>query len=115
MSRRSADLLLEDIWEAIGRVEQYTLGMTQDVFEKDEKSRDAVARNLEVIGEATNRLPEEVKTENPSVEWHKIVGLRHRIVHDYFDIDIKIIWQILQHELPEFKAKLKELRDRLQK
>ena len=115
MSRRSADFLLEDIWEAIGRIEQYTLSMTQDVFEKDEKSRDAVTRNLEVIGEAANRLPEEVKLSNPSVKWHKIVGLRHRIVHDYFDIDIKIIWQILQHELPEFKLKLKKIRDRLQK
>jgi uncharacterized protein with HEPN domain len=74
MSRRPAELLLEDIWEAIEKIEQYTSGMTQEDFERDEKSRDAVARNLEVIEEATNRLPETVKSSNPVVEWHKIVG-----------------------------------------
>ena len=110
MSKRPPDLLLQDIWDAIAKVERYTAGLTQQAFFEDDKSTDAVVRNLEVIGEAANRLPQEFKAEHSEVEWSKIVGLRHRIVHDYFGIDLEIIWQILQHDLPVFKSDLARIR-----
>lgn len=74
MSSRAADLLIEDIWEAIEKIERYTKGMTRKSFEEDEKTADAVVRNLEIIGEAANRLPADFKEKHSDIEWTKIVG-----------------------------------------
>ena len=110
MSNRPIHLLLEDIFEAAEKVIRYTDGLAYETFTKDDKSIDAVVRNLEIIGEAVRRLPEDFKEKYPDVEWEKIVGLRHRIVHDYFGIDLEIIWRILQKDLPEFRNILAKLR-----
>ena len=109
MSRRPVDLLIEDVWEAMEKIERYVSGLDHDAFVKDEKTVDSVVRNLEIIGEATNRLPADFKAKHPQIEWHKIVGLRHRIVHDYFGIDLEIIWEITQKDLPELKSKLAQI------
>ena len=111
MSRRAADLLIEDIWEAIEKIERYTKGMTSESFEEDEKTADAVVRNLEIVGEAANRLPADFKEKHSEIEWTKIVGLHHRIVHEYFGVDKGIIWQIIQSDLPMFRRELKRIRD----
>ena len=110
MSKRPLQLLLDDMWEAIERIERYTKGITHEMFVHDEKTADAVVRNLEVIGEAANRLPEEFKGQHSKIAWPQIVGLRHRIVHDYFGIDLALVWEILQQDLPAFKAQLRQLR-----
>ena len=110
MSERTVDLLIEDIWEAIERIERYTSGMPRKSFEEDEKTTDAVVRNLEIIGEAANRLPDSFKDEHSEIEWIKIIGLRHRIVHEYFGVDLAIIWEILQRDLPAFKQQLQDIR-----
>ena len=109
MSKRPTDLLLDDIRESIDRIEEYTEGMSLEDFSKDRKSVDAVARNLQIIGEAASRLPDEFKASHSNVEWHKIVGLRHRIVHEYFGVDIEIIWQILRKDLPESRRSLSQM------
>jgi len=92
MSRRTAPLLLEDIWEAVGKIERYVSGLNHEAFVKDDKTVDSVVRNLEIIGEAANRLPRDFTTQHSGIEWPKIIGLRHRIVHDYFNIDVEIVW-----------------------
>ncbi len=109
MSKRPIDLLLNDIRQAIDRIEQYIKNLSFDTFSEDRKSVDAVVRNLEIIGEAANRLPDELKEKYSEIEWHKVVGLRHRIVHEYFGIDLEIIWQILHKDLPELKQKLTQI------
>lgn len=106
MSKRLPELLIEDILEAIEKIVQFTRGHSKERFHSDSMVIDAVVRNLEVIGEASNRLPEEFKAKYPGVKWEKIVGLRNRIVHEYFGIDLEIIWAILQGDLPEFKKAL---------
>lgn len=103
MSKRTPMLLVKDMLDALQKIERYSIGLTAETFETDEKSVDAVVRNLEIIGEAATRLPDEFKLRHQEVEWHKIVGLRHRIVHDYFGLDIAIIWNILSTDLPVFK------------
>lgn len=110
MSKRPTPLLLDDMQEAIERIERYTKSMTHEAFIHDEKTVDAVARNLEIIGEAANRLPEDFTRQHSHIPWPQIVGLRHRIVHDYFGIDLTLVWQILQQDLPAFKAQLRQLR-----
>ena len=109
MSKRPINLLLNDISQAIDRIEQYIENLSFDVFSKDQKSVGAVVRNLEIIGEAANRLPDEFREKYSEIEWYKVVGLRHRIVHEYFGIDLEIIWQILQKDLPELKQKLTQI------
>jgi uncharacterized protein with HEPN domain len=66
--------------------------MSFEDFTSDSKTIDAVIRNFEIIGEACNRLPDEIKETNPEINWFKIRGLRNRVVHNYFGIDFKIIW-----------------------
>ena len=92
MSKRSLALLVEDLWESIEKIERYTEGMTQDSFQNDEKTTDAVVRNLEIIGEAAGRLPKEFTDRHSKIEWVKIKGLRNRIVHDslWFALTIRI-------------------------
>jgi len=106
MSKRPIELLLNDICQGIDRIEQYIRNLSFDAFAEDQKSVDAVARNLEIIGEAANRLPDEFKEKYSEIEWNKVVGLRHRIIHEYFGIDLEIIWQILHKDLPELKRKV---------
>jgi uncharacterized protein with HEPN domain len=110
MFERPIDLLLDDICEAIDRIKQYTAGISFDVFSTDRKTIDAVVRNCEIIGEAANRLPDNFKEKYSDIEWHKVVGLRHRIVHEYFGIDLQIIWQILQKDLPSLQKAISRIR-----
>ncbi|MBN2588566.1 MAG: DUF86 domain-containing protein [Sedimentisphaerales bacterium] len=109
MSNRPIRLLIDDMLEAISRIEQYTQGLSYDIFSNDQKTIDAVVRNLEIIGEAANRLTEEFKDKHSEIEWYKIVGLRHRIVHEYFGIDIQIIWQILNNDLQVLHKDLSQI------
>lgn len=106
MSKRNTELLLLDMIEAINKIHTYISGITKEQFLSDEKTIDAVVRNLEILGEAANRLPEDFKLRHSNVEWIKIIGLRHRIVHDYFGIDLEIIWSILEKNLHDFEKLL---------
>ena len=109
MSKRPEKLLIEDILESIEKIEWYVSGFSADSFMHDEKTVDAVVRNLEIIGEAANRLPTQFKDLHSTIEWNKIVGLRHRIVHQYFGIDREIIWEIITADLPVFKSQLERI------
>ena len=113
MSKRPVELLVEDIWEAVEKAERYTGNITSETFLSDSKTADAVVRNLGIIGEAASRLPDDFKKKHPEIEWVKIVGLRHRIVHEYFGVDMDIVWQILKNDLPAFKGKLRSVREEL--
>ena len=111
MSRRTVPLLVEDIWEAVEKIGRYVSGLNRDAFVRDDKTVDSVVRNLEIIGEAAQRLPQNFKTQHSDIEWPKIIGLRHRIVHDYFNIDVEIVWGIIERDLPAFKSKLSLIRE----
>lgn len=100
MSERTPHLLLEDILDAAQRIVEYTAGMTFEEFAEDNKTVDAVIRNIEVIGEATHLLPYEFKLKYSEIDWIRIRGFRNRIVHDYFGVDLEIVWQITTDYLP---------------
>ena len=110
MPKRDADILIEDIETAVARIERYVAGLDRQGFLQDEKTIDAVVRNLEIIGEAVRWLPGEFKERHTEVPWSQIAGLRNRIVHDYFGLDLEIIWRVLETSLPEFKQHLANLR-----
>lgn len=110
MSKRSTDLLIDDIIESGQKILDYTAGLTFEHFISDDKTVDAVIRNFEIIGEAATRLPEVFKETYPEIDWHKIRGLRNRIVHDYFGIDYSIVWKIRETYLPKMMEQLHSLR-----
>jgi uncharacterized protein with HEPN domain len=99
MSKRTPQLLIDDMLDSCNKILQYTEGMTFEDFTKDSKTIDAVIRNFEIIGEAANRLPDEFKDQHSSIDWHRIRGFRNRIVHDYMGIDYGIVWDIRNNYL----------------
>lgn len=101
MSTRTPVIFLEDILEAITKIERYTKGITWEAFEQDELIIDAVLRNIEVIGEATANIPQSVRVKYDEIPWKRMVGLRNIIIHAYFHVDLMIIWQIIRVNLPE--------------
>ena len=86
--------------EACQRIERYVAGMDQAAFRRDEKTRDAVLRNLEVIGEAAKRIPDDIRALHPGIDWRRIAGLRDVIAHAYFGIDEAILWDIVESKVP---------------
>jgi uncharacterized protein with HEPN domain len=109
MSKRDPLILLEDIMLGIQKIGRYTSEMDHEAFLRDELVIDGVARNLEIIGEAARQLPEEFKRVHTQISWTQIAGLRNRIVHDYFGLDLEIIWQLIQHDLPELEKQVRAL------
>jgi len=112
MSKRTPGLLLEDILNSIDKISSYTSGISYDQFLADDKTIDAVIRNFEIIGEAANRLPDEIRERYPKIDWHRIRGFRNRIVHDYMGIDYQTVWIIIESFIPVLKEQvLKILED----
>ena len=85
-------MLIKDMVESANKIMSYIEEMTFEDFEKDEKTVDAVIRNFEIIGEAANRLDDTYKSDNPEIEWDRMRGFRNRIIHEYFGIDLEIVW-----------------------
>jgi uncharacterized protein with HEPN domain len=109
MNERSYLMFLEDIIESIEKIEIYIRELTYNAFIEDSKTVDAVVRNLEIIGEASKRIPDNIKENLKEVPWHRMTGLRNIIAHEYFGIDLNIIWKIIKENLPEVKPSLKKL------
>ncbi|RAK10301.1 uncharacterized protein with HEPN domain [Halanaerobium saccharolyticum] len=102
-------LFLKDIIKAMNKIFNYTEKMTKEDFKKDDKTIDAVLRNVEIIGEAANKLSERIYEENKSVPWGRMIGLRNIVIHEYFGVDLNIIWQIVTVNLPETKPEIEEI------
>jgi len=96
---------VEDIKEAINKIEKYTGNLTFTEFRKNDLVIDAVIRNLEIIGEATKRIPNHVKEKAPDIEWKKIAGLRDILIHEYFAVDLEIIWDVIRNKTAKTEQK----------
>ncbi len=109
MSKRDNTILLEDIFEALESIFEYTAEKEFEEFRNTKMMRDAVYRNFEIIGEAANRLTNDFVENHSNVNWHKVIGLRNRIIHAYFDIDDDIIWTIIKNDLPALKTQVEKI------
>lgn len=96
---RDFRLYLDDILEAIHQIRTYVEDLDEESFTKDRKTQDAVIRNLEIIGEAAGNLPEHFQKTAPEIDWRKIKGLRNILIHQYFGINLPIIWDVVQNKL----------------
>ena len=113
MSARAEQLRIEDMSEAVDRIERYTRGLSRDTFETDEMVVDAVLRNLGVLGEAARHVSAETRALAPEIEWTKIVRSRHIVVHEYMGVDLDIVWRIVAVYLPPLRKHLHSLLARM--
>ncbi len=101
--KRSYKLFVEDILDAITKIERYIKDLSYEDFQQDTMSIDAVIRNLEIIGEAARNIPTSIQKKYKEVPWNRMIGLRNIVIHGYFGIDLSIIWKIITKNLPETK------------
>jgi len=106
-------LYLLDILEACEKIGRYMGGRSADELSADEMVLDAVVRNLQNIDEAVSNLPEETRAIRPDIEWKRIVGLRHLLVHHYFGVDEEIVWNLASDRCPELRSAVMDMLDRL--
>jgi uncharacterized protein with HEPN domain len=105
---RNYKVYLKDILECIKKIRGYTEGLTKEEFLRDGKTVDAVVRNLEVIGEAVKHIPEEIREDGKYPDWRKVAGLRDVLIHAYFEVDLEVIWDVVQNKVSELEKKVQE-------
>ena len=96
------------ILEAIAKIERYTNGMLYEAFVANELVQDGVVRELQIIGEAAKRLSENFKARHSEIPWKKITGTRDKLIHDYFETNVELIFEVVERDLPELKAALQK-------
>lgn len=108
-------IYLDDIIFSITLIERYIEDISQEAFEDSYDTQDKVMRRLEIIAEAAKRLPEEIRSQRSDIPWKSIIGLRNIIVHNYDNVNLQEVWQIVKHHLPETKKQIELLKSNLKK
>jgi uncharacterized protein with HEPN domain len=96
---------LLDILEAIENIEKYA-SRGHETFEHDELIQTWIVHHLQIIGEATSALPDSFREKYPEVPWSKIIGMRNILVHNYFGVDIDVVWAVVVNDIPDLKQKI---------
>lgn len=109
--KRSSSLLVYDIFQSIEKIEVFTRGISFDQLMGDERTKDAILRNLQVIGEASKNLPESLIADHPEVDWSGLAGVRDIVTHRYFRVDWHLLWTSIHDELPVLKKQIQNLRE----
>lgn len=109
MSPRDWRDRVRDILEAMFEIQNFTQGMDYETFRQDPKSIRAVEMNFIIIGEAANQIPEEIEERYPAIPWNLMRAMRNRIVHVYFNVDERLMWDTVQDDLPPLIPELKKL------
>ena len=104
--KRDMRVYLQDIWESILVTEEYIQGLTKEEFLNNRQVQDAVIRRLEIMGEAVKYISGNFKSKYPEIAWAKIAGLRDVLIHQYFGINLKRIWELVKSDLPLLKKEL---------
>jgi len=110
MSKREDIAVIQDIKESIRRIISYTSQMECKDFLQDSKTQDAVIRNIEILREATKLLSDDAKEKYPNILWKDIAGTRDKLIHDYFGVNIDIVWDIAKNEIPFLSTQLNDKR-----
>jgi uncharacterized protein with HEPN domain len=91
---------LEDICQAARKALDFTEGVAYEDFVADEKTVYAVVRALEIVGEATKRIPQDVRDRHPQIPWRSMAGIRDKLIHDYVNVSLEVVWKTLSEDLP---------------
>ena len=106
--KKDPKIFLAHILESIKEIENHVKKFSKDDFLRDIKTQDAVIRRMEIIGEASNNLPNEFKKKYP-LEWREIGGMRNKLIHEYFGVDVSLVWAVIKNDLPKFKKQIGKL------
>jgi len=113
MKRDYRDYII-DIITSIEHISLFIEGQNFEEFFQDIKTSNAVIRSLEVIGEASKKMPEEIRKHYPDIPWKKMSGMRDKLIHEYFGIDLKIVWAVCKEELPPLLPEVKTVLKKMQ-
>lgn len=106
---RNYKLCLRDVIDAMESIEDFVESMDFEEFKKDDKTSSAVIRKFEIIGEATKQIPEETRQKYPQVPWKEMAGMRDRLIHFYFGIDYKLVWETIKERIPQVKPLIRKV------
>ncbi len=109
--KKDVRVYIEDIWECISVIEQYTQALTEEEFYKNLQVQDAVIRRLEIIGEAVKHFDDNFKSNHQDIQWKKIAGMRDILIHEYSAVNLKRVWKVIKTDLPALKQKFKRIRE----
>lgn len=113
--KKDYSVFLKHILESIQEIEKYTRSISIDDFAEDIKTQDAVMRRMEIIGEAVKNLSNDFKNKHKNINWKEIAGMRDVLIHEYFGVDIDVVWGTVIKDLPELKGKIVEILENLEK
>lgn len=105
-SMKDETVYLRHIGDAIQQIESYTAGLSRKEFFAERMVQDAVVRQLEIIGEASRQLSDDLRTQHDHIPWRAMIGMRNRIAHEYLNLDLQVIWEVVKHDLPTLKTQI---------
>jgi len=100
VTKRQVEDYLQDILDAVAAIEQFTTGIEFEAFAQNLEKVFAISRAIEIIGEAVKRIPDSVRSQYSDIPWRDVAGMRDKLIHDYFNTDIEIIWKAVQEDIP---------------
>jgi len=105
--KKEAIIFVKHILENIEDIETFSEGLAEEDLKKDKLRQKAIVRSIEIIGEAVKNIPQSFREKYPDIPWKSIAGTRDKIIHHYFGIDLKTIWDVIKKEIPSLKKKIK--------
>lgn len=107
--KKDDTVYLHHILDAIGLIEEYTKGMSENEFLANSMAHDAVVRQIEIISEAARNVSDEFREKHRTLPWIKMIGIRNKIIHEYFNVNYAIVWDTINDDLPGLKKSIKKI------
>lgn len=114
MTQRQIQDYLQDILDAVTAIEQFTAGVTFEDFSQNLEKTFAVSRAIEIIGEAVKQIPPSIRNQYPDIPWRDIAGMRDKLIHNYFNADVEILWQAVIEDVPQLKIMIAQILEDIQ-